>query len=314
MSRLTASAVLLSLLISGCSNDSPTEPDTSGFPANIALPDGFTPEGVAFGRGSTFFVGSIYSGAIFRADARTGSGTVFVSGDLGREAVGMKFDQANDRLYVAGGLKGTALVYNATSGALLATYQLADPDQVFTSVNDLVITDTAVYFTDDSRPVIYRLPRLANGTLPAPASPQTISLTGDFEFVPDALNGNGIVATPGGQWLIVVNTTTGKLSRVNPSNGQATTIDLGGGSVPGGDGLALMDHTLYGVEGALNRIAVVALNSDWSSGQVTGSLTSPGLNFPSTIAVLGASLYAVNARFDVEPGPEVKYSVVKVER
>jgi hypothetical protein len=35
---------------------------------------------------------------------------------------------------------------------------------------------------------------------------------------------------------------------------------------------------------------------------------------PSTIAGFGDSLYAVNARFDTTPGPDVDYDIVKVPR
>jgi hypothetical protein len=37
------------------------------FPERIALPNGFQPEGIAIGRGTTFYVGSIPTGAVYRA-------------------------------------------------------------------------------------------------------------------------------------------------------------------------------------------------------------------------------------------------------
>ena len=49
------------------------------FPAVIQLPIGFQPEGIEIGRGTTFYVGSVATGAIFRGDLRTGAGGVFVS-------------------------------------------------------------------------------------------------------------------------------------------------------------------------------------------------------------------------------------------
>ena len=44
------------------------------FPATIALPNGWQPEGIAVGDGSTFYVGSIPTGAVYRGDLRTGKG------------------------------------------------------------------------------------------------------------------------------------------------------------------------------------------------------------------------------------------------
>ncbi len=42
------------------------------FPSQIALPDGFAPEGIAAGRGTTAYLGSRSDGSILRLDVRTG--------------------------------------------------------------------------------------------------------------------------------------------------------------------------------------------------------------------------------------------------
>ena len=70
------------------------------FPEEISLPNGFRPEGISIGNGSTFYVGSIPTGAIYRGDLRTGEGGVLVPGVGGRAAIGTKFDRG--LLYVAG--------------------------------------------------------------------------------------------------------------------------------------------------------------------------------------------------------------------
>lgn len=75
-----------------------------------------------------------------------------------------------------------------------------------------------------------------------------------------------------------------------------------------------MDHTLYVVQGPFNQIAVVRLNPDFASGTVVKTLESDALEFPSAIALFGDAFYAVNARFDVLPGPSVGYQVVRVQR
>ena len=53
------------------------------FPEVISLPNGFQPEGIAIGDGTTFYVGSIPTGAIYRGDIRTGQGTVLIQGAPG---------------------------------------------------------------------------------------------------------------------------------------------------------------------------------------------------------------------------------------
>ena len=44
------------------------------FPQVISLPNGFRPEGISAGRGTSFYVGSLVDGAIYRGDVRTGAG------------------------------------------------------------------------------------------------------------------------------------------------------------------------------------------------------------------------------------------------
>ena len=323
MRSLSTSAipVVLSLLVSlgACSGDAPTLPPTVAlrsadvrlFPDAISLPDGFAPEGIAFGSGTTFYVASIATGAVYRGDARTGEGSVVVPGLPGRSACGLRYDAGRNRLFVAGSRTGQAYVYDASTGATVAVYQLADPTAGPTGINDVVMMHDAVYFTDDSRPVIYRLPLGPNGALPPASAVQTIPLTGDFQSIPDGINGNGIVATPDERHLIVGNTFGGALYLVDVLTGRATTIEVDG-DVQFSDGLLLVGHTLYMVQGFFNRIAAINLSADFTSGTVEGTLTNPALAFPSAIALFGSSFYAVNARFDVPPGPSVEYQVVRV--
>lgn len=288
-------------------------PQIAAFPNVIPVPDGFAPEGIDFGASSTFYVASLATGAVFRGDARTGTGGLVVPPQLGRSACGVRYDARRNRLWVAGSLTGQAYVYDATTGATLATYQLSDPATGPTVVNDVVVLRDAVYFTENSRPVIYRIPLGPGGELPPATAVQTIGLTGDFTFVPGGINGNGVVATPN-DGLIVGNTWTGALYLVDTSTGDARQIDLGGASLPWADGLVLMGRTLYVVQGPFNQIGVVRLSADYTTGVVDEPLTNARLKFPSSIGASGSSLYAVNARFDVQPDPTVEYDVVRVSR
>jgi len=45
---------------------------THAFPATIALPNGFQPEGIAIGPGPVAYLGSLADGSIYRADLVTG--------------------------------------------------------------------------------------------------------------------------------------------------------------------------------------------------------------------------------------------------
>ncbi len=283
------------------------------FPDVVALPDGFGPEGIAFGRGSTFYVGSIPTGAIFRGDAAAGTGTVLVAPQPDRQASGIEVDQ-RDRLFVAGGLTGQGYVYDGATGATLAVYQLTAPGTGL--INDVIVTGDAAYFTDSFNPVLYVVPLERDGAL-TPAV-QVLPLTGDYVNVPGQLNGNGIAATPSGRELVLVNSATGLLHRVDPTTGVATLIDLGGAKLFGGDGILLDGRDLYVVQGMPARITVIRLSPDLSSGVVTRTITSTSFRFPSTVAEFGSSLYVVNARFDVAPppapAPDVDFEVVRVSK
>jgi sugar lactone lactonase YvrE len=280
-------------------------------PEVISLPNGFNPEGIASGPGTTFFVGSIATGAIYQGDFLTGTGEILVPGQEGRSATGLKYDPRSDLLFVSGGATGMVFIYNGVTGENVAEIQLATAQPSF--INDVVITQEAAYFTESLQPVLYKValdPQ--TGQLIEPVMVEVIPLTGDYEFVAGGFNANGIEATPNGDTLIIVNSTTGTLYSVDPATGVATAIDLGGASVPRGDGILLRGKTLYVVQNFLNQITVIKLSSDWTSGEITDVITSPNFRIPTTITIFGGALYAVNARFDTPLTPDTEYEVVRV--
>jgi sugar lactone lactonase YvrE len=272
------------------------------YPETIRLPDGFQPEGIAI-RGNTFYVGSIPTGAIYRGDLRTGRGAVLVQGATGKAAIGV--EQAGGRLYVAGGPTGKAFVYDARTGATIATHQLTTKQ---TFINDVTVAGNAAWFTDSVNQVIYRVQIAASGR-PGPEV-QAIPLTGDIAYT-TGFNVNGI--DDRGSTLVVVQTNTGKLFTVTPG-GVTKQIDLGGATLPNGDGILLVGRTLYVVQNQLNRIAKVTLDGSLTSGRVTRTLTDPDLDVPTTIDDLGKRLYAVNARFGTPPSPSTRYDVVQLRK
>ena len=280
----------------------------ASFPDVIALPNGWQPEGIAIGKGTTFYVGSIPTGAVYRGDLRTGKGATLVAGGAGRSAIGVAHDR--NRLFVAGGSTGKGFVYDARSGALVRELQLATGAGA-TFVNDVVVTKRAAYFTDSSRAVLYRVALSKNG-IPAAAA-HAVALTGDFRLVA-GFNLNGIDATPDGKTLVVVQSATGKLFTVAAASGATKEIGLGGATVPNGDGLLLQGRTLYVVQNQMNRIAVVSLAKGFTSGTIARTITDSDFDVPTTIDRHGNRLYAVNARFGTTPEPSTTYSVVQVRR
>jgi streptogramin lyase len=279
------------------------------FPDVIPLPTGFQPEGIAVGKGPTFYVGSIPTGAILRGSLRSGTGDILVPAQAGRSAIGLEVDERG-RVFVAGGFTGGARVYDGKTGEELAAYQLATTGEP-TFVNDAVVTETAAWFTDSFRAVLYRVP-IDGGKLGDPSSVEVLPLTGDF-VSGEGFNTNGIEVTPDRKRLVIVQSNTGMLFTVDPETGMTDGIELTGGDAAFGDGLLLVGTTLYVVQNQLNRIAVVELAADGSSGTVAGHLTDPLLDVPTTVAKFGSALYAVNSRFGIPEPETAEYSVVRIE-
>ena len=154
----------------------------------IDLPNGFQPEGIASGKGTTFYVGSIPTGAVNVGDFTTNGTKPLVLPQTGRAAIGLKFHKG--RLFVAGGGTGKAFVYDAATGADLKTFELATGDAP-TFLNDVVVARGTAWFTDSRRPVLYAVDTKLG-------SARTLQLPG---FTPAAgFNLNGIVAVKD-RWL-----------------------------------------------------------------------------------------------------------------
>jgi hypothetical protein len=304
--RLGALVGLLALLVVA-----PAASGQSGnFPARINLPNGFFPEGIESGPGTSFFVGSLLDGAIWRGDLRTGSGSVLAAGAPGRASAGIAYEAKRDRIWVAGvgpPLLGNSdvRVYDASSGALLATYQ---PPGVGL-LNDVAVTREAVYVTDSTSPQLVVIPLEKDGSLPPSAAATTLPVVGDFVQTP-GFNLNGIVAENG--VLLVAQSEAGKLFRVDPATGVANEIDLGGASLTYPDGLELLGHTLYVVRPVDNRVTVVKLGVELAGGAVLGDLTDPSFDIPSTATVAAGRLWAVNLRFTTPPESTTPYWITQL--
>src|SRR4249919_4223209 len=79
-SQCCAMRVLVAALISICAFSAAAAQARDAFPERIALPDGFAPEGIEIAKGTTFFVGSTRTGAIYAGNLRTGAGRILVQG------------------------------------------------------------------------------------------------------------------------------------------------------------------------------------------------------------------------------------------
>jgi sugar lactone lactonase YvrE len=282
---------------------------TTSFPTRIELPNGFQPEGIAISDGTAYF-GSRLDGDIYAADLKTGEGTVLSQGP-GTGSLGMKVDHRG-RLFVAGAAGGNGRVIDTRTGDVLASYTFATTAPTF--VNDVIVSKDAAWFTDSRKPVFYKVPLGRDGELPAQSAVQTIAYSGDYRHVPDVNNANGIALTPDGKALIIVQSATGFLFRVDPDTGVTQRIDIGDIVMTNGDGLLVIGTTLYVVQNRLNKIAVLKLNPSGTEGHLVGEITSADFDVPTTAAAFGSRLYLPNARFTTPPTPDTPYWVTAVPR
>jgi sugar lactone lactonase YvrE len=265
-----------------------------------------------------FYVGSTIDGTIYRGNVETGMVEVFLPGQPGRVAVGLALDESG-RLFVAGGGTGTVAIYDTATGQQLL--EVANGLAPNTFLNDIAISPTGdAYITDSFNPLLSRLAATAIPTglgTPAPV-PTTDALevvvdftTTGFDLVQTGFNANGIVATPDGRFLLLVQTNTGALYRVDTATGETIQVDLGEGSLPGGDGIELDGQTLYVVrEGQITR---VELSPDYASGTVGASFSDPSFTDPTTLARFNGCLLVVNSQFSQMQGqPQLPFTVSSV--
>jgi sugar lactone lactonase YvrE len=294
----------LALLLAGSATAAARGPA----PDAIPLPPGWQPEGVASGPGNRLYVGSIPTGSVLRIDPRTSARHIVVPSHTGRAAVGLKVDRG--RIFVAGGGTGRAFVYDARTGRDVADVALA-PSPAF--INDVTLAPRVAWFTDSARPQLYRLALRRSG---APAGrATTVPITGDLRYDddPSTFEANGIAAAPGGRALLVVQSRTGGLFRVDPRTGASRRVTVQGGDLTNADGILLSGpRTLYVVRNQSNEIAVVRLAPNLSSAAVTRTIRDPRFDVPTTVARIGRNLFAVNARFSTPPTPATPYDVLRV--
>jgi sugar lactone lactonase YvrE len=278
------------------------------FPTVVTLPGASSAEGIATGIGSSFYAGDLFRGDVFRGDLRSGSVSAFIHAPAGRMALGMKVDVPHGLLLVAGGFTGQAYVYDARTGADVATYQLAAPGSGL--INDVIVAGGAAWFTNSFQPLLYRIPIDGGGSV-GPAS--TLVVTGPAAHLSGTFNMNGIDATPDGKWLIVAHSSDGALYRVDPASGSSAAI--AGANVPTVDGILFEAGRLWAVQNFNNQVQELKVSEDLSSATLLKVITDPAFEIPTTIARDGQRLALVNAKFDTGFPPTAStYEVVVIER
>jgi sugar lactone lactonase YvrE len=256
------------------------------------------PEGVAAqGRKGTFFVGATGDGTIYRGTVGSPTVTEFIVGGTGKFAVGMKV--AHGLLYVAGGATGTIVVYDLATRQQVASFGTGTGG----FLNDLVVTHHGdVFVTDSFRPVLWHVTaaQVAAGS----GTPEQIAVGPEIAYG-SGFNLNGIVARGDGRRLIVVQTNTGKLFRIDLGTGASSRRiqQIDAPALPGGDGMLLDRGRLVVVQGSPATLSFLKLGHGASRARLVDTRTDPTLRGPSTVARAGKLLLVVNADFATSTTP-----------
>jgi Cu-Zn family superoxide dismutase len=265
-------------------------------PAQYVIPGSAVfPEGIAYDqRTQTVFVSSTTNGAIYRGDAGDETLTPFLAGgaDGRTTAIGLDVDDEG-HLWVAGGATGFVWVYDAASGALIARVSSGSSP---TFINDIAIDRDGVgYITDSMSPVIYRVvPNAAGGYtlerwLPLAGTP--------IVYVP-GFNLNGIVVSPNGRYLYVVQSNTGKIFRIEIATKQIVQLDTGGALFPNGDGLWLHGSSLYVLQNQQQLISELRVQQNQADATLVSQTTDPSFMYPTSLVIARGRMLVVNSQFN----------------
>lgn len=333
MMSMNRTRLFAALAVAACAL--PAQADRGGataFATTVPALTGAPPEGFTIGKGPTAYTGSV-DGSIYKVDLRSGKGEILVPAEEDFDLVtqcfklGMRVDPRSNYLFVAGCVNGNAYVFNADSGEELRNYDLAGFGQV---INDLAITRDAVYFTNFTAPFLHRLPLAKNGRLPGQDDVLPIALSGDFledgtftdedGNVVENYKGNGIVATPDGNTLIVGNSGNARIYRVDPLTGHSDQIIVTPPLQGFIDGIVLQQKTLFIMTpynpddpDDIDRIQVVELDKDMLTGTLVGTITDPdNLDGVASGAMFGGALYVNNARYRTFPEPDTEYDITRL--
>jgi sugar lactone lactonase YvrE len=279
---------------------------SNSLPSRYVLPtNDLFPEGIDFWpKTGQFFVTGAGNGAIVRGQIGESTASLLVPPTgVAFSTIGIHVDKRNEVLYVAGGMTGTVRVYDPGTGALLRTYTSGTGG----FINDLVIAQNGdVFATDSFRPTLWRIPAGApSGPLEAWLSfvNTPIQYTAGFNL-------NGIVESANGNYLIVVQSSTGKLFRIAVDSKAVAPIDLGGELV-NGDGLDLQSKTLYAV--ASGQVVKIKLDPGFLSGEVLSRTSDPSFDSPTTLALARGRLLVVNSQFARRPNAILPFTVSAID-
>jgi len=281
----------------------------TALPSEYILPgEDVFPEGVTVRPGTDqFFVTSTSSGTVFRGTFGKSRTKVFLPGGEDRPLAN-GITATRDHLIVAGSLSNRVYIYDIDTRRLIRRYSTGEGGLI----NDVTVAPNGdAYATDSSRGLLFRLPA-SSFERRRPGTKALLPFV-RFETTPLELYSNGLVPA-GRRYMLVVSTSTGALVRVDLKTRQIRAVQVTGGELPVGDGMARDGRTLY-VVNSISRVSQLKLSANWLKARVVRQITSPRFRFPTTVAIAGGRLLVVNSQFSQRGrSPVLPFTVSAVRR
>lgn len=277
--------------------------------------DAVFPEGITEGPESSFYVGSLGDGTIFRGDVATGDVSVWLGpDDDGRTAIAGLDVDGHRRLLACAIDTGELYAYDLSTATLVARQRFpAEGSQP----NDVVVSGDTAYVTDTRRSLVWRVPAGADGV----GAPEVLADLNGPEY-PQGLYLNGIVASPDGSLLLVAAQGTGQLWRIPADGSKVGQVALDGYEF-NADGMLLAGDVLYGVtnrgdswEDVTFAVSAFRLAAGWRSGELLGELTEPSWSSPTTLALVAGKLLVVCSQLKARhfgTDPELPFEVLALD-
>ncbi|EIT94110.1 SMP-30/Gluconolaconase/LRE-like region family protein [Mycobacteroides abscessus 4S-0726-RB] len=265
----------------------------------------------------SFFVGSTRHGTVGQVST-DGVYSLFIDDPDLVTVEGVLPDDAHNKLWVtnsdggSGSLRSTpatdsklagVAVYNETTGARQAYYDLSSLEPGQHLVNDIAVDDDGnAYIVDSYTPTIYRI-----GT-DGQASVFVHSKV--FGPVDKRYNLDGIAWSKHG-YLIVGDVATGNLFRVNVSNPSEITPIALPEPLPGADGIHLVDdrhleiaqqHLLFPGHTHEDRVLELESTDGWKTAKISRQTRSVESS-PTSVTDINGNVYVLDSRLDTLMDP-----------
>ena len=265
------------------------------------------PEGIAYSHKlKSFYVSSLHYGKIGKVDWK-GNYTTFIEDKEIISAIGILADEKRNLLYVAISDPGVSVKTAAAMKiAKLGVFDLTTGKKKFItnldsfgSIKNLFANDIAVdksgtiYVTNSATPVIHKVSQDGMGS---------VFVSSDL-WNKEGFILNGIVCNQEKNYLIVAQSNTGELYKVDIKTKKITKVITE--PILGADGMVLHKNELIVISNSSKKIIKLTSTDNWATAKNEGEVISE-MTFPTTGTRVNGKYYILNAKLNEIFTPNTK--------